>query len=183
MWVLSATLTAISFVRGASPVEGNSFSLLCVMGGNLCPLIFWLSHYLVTGSLKLADPNGAPWSLVVTLSVMFIAIVWPIGVARWGKAAHSQVKRKFWVQSVLGSLVIVYWVIYYAALAYFMAYGSNNNMTANEHGWEQPVMYVLFIMLNNFLQWVGKRLGVAIDAGKSGTFSLYFVLEFTARWS
>ena len=43
---------------------------------------------------------------------------------------------------------------------------------------QRACWFLLFVSVNHVFKVVGKRLGLAVDRGKTGTFSMYFTMEF-----
>eukprot|EP00658_Telonema_sp_P-2_P078116 TRINITY_DN7238_c0_g1_i5.p1 TRINITY_DN7238_c0_g1~~TRINITY_DN7238_c0_g1_i5.p1 ORF type:complete len:319 (+),score=45.43 TRINITY_DN7238_c0_g1_i5:104-1060(+) len=74
----------------------------------------------------------------------------------------------------LGVVVVIYCGLSYIVLAYFLLAVESESLNGNRTlGW-----YAAFYVVCQLLKTAGKRLGVAADRIKFGTFSMYFALEY-----
>jgi len=88
---------------------------------------------------------------------------------------HPQVFRSWNMQVFLGMLVVFFWITAYAILELILKAVKD---IAGSSDTRRTAWFFAFQVTTQLLKSIGKRLGVAVDRGKRGTFSLYFSLEF-----
>eukprot|EP00658_Telonema_sp_P-2_P036021 TRINITY_DN26115_c0_g1_i2.p1 TRINITY_DN26115_c0_g1~~TRINITY_DN26115_c0_g1_i2.p1 ORF type:complete len:474 (-),score=99.02 TRINITY_DN26115_c0_g1_i2:102-1523(-) len=195
-WAFACSLNSVTFLDAVAPIP-TWILWAIVLVGTLTATLFWLARFGVTGYLSYSKSKGKYWDVnVILIAVVVPIFVWVCSAARYQVRVDPALQRistdstrtnpqsgqlltpvcyySWRTQRVLGATVLLFNCTVYATLGAFLHSIEDRSLNRFKSlGW-----YTLFVIVCQLFKTCGKRLGVAVDQGKFGTFSMYFALEF-----
>jgi len=175
-WTVPATIAAITWLYASCPTQAW-FCGLCSVCSCLSSPMFWVIRYLVTGTFTIENATTSPTSVLYESVqccslLVFVVVPYYLFAERYPDSLTQPGSRASYAV-----LVVLFWILDYTVLISFLHYVQAHQSESN-----QQMKFALvgsFMATSQITKFIGKRLGVLIDRTKTGTFSIYFSLEFT----